>query len=575
MPRQSRGAEGMRDRSSAIRFARRAALALALVFTLTSGASAASAADWVIAPTGQHALPFSEGFAAVGLRWHYVGRDGAELYPAGSGDRYPTRGANAFSEGLALLYTTRNTPLSNYILPSGEKLFEQDLSSGGNFSEGLAYASWDGFSGYIRTDGQPAFSLPEELLIPQGACFHEGRAPVLTADSGLYGSIDKSGATVIPPAFRAAGPFSGGLAAVQTADGLWGYIDREGAFVLEPVYERASTFSEGRAWVQKAGATGIIDESGAFTPVPTELSITPEDTLYLRNFGETGEISSALFQEGFSVVREGELYGLVDRSGTHVISPRFSSMGNVREGLFAGCLEGQWGLYDTTGALVFAWDSDPAFDPENPEVNRFYTRISAPSEGLFAAAVGEDGAESSGYLRSPLYSPSPWAEAELAEAFGAGVVPHEISYHLQRSITRREFCALLAKTLTRLHGEAYLPAPADTFCDTDDQSVRILAGLGIVDGVGDGRFEPDAPLTREQAAAILVRAAEQLGLPCGGGDLSGYADADQISEYARRYVAALQSLGVMGGGDGLFDPRGDLTREQAVLTACRLHRVAR
>ena len=72
-----------------------------------------------------------------------------------------------------------------------------------------------------------------------------------------------------------------------------------------------------------------------------------------------------------------------------------------------------------------------------------------------------------------------------------------------------------------------------------------------------------------------MRAAEQLGLPCGGGDLSGYADADQISEYARRYVAALQSLGVMGGGDGLFNPRGDLTREQAVLTACRLHRVAR
>lgn len=306
--------------------------------------------------------------------------------------------------------------------------------------------------------------------------------------------------------------------------------------------------------------------------MPTELSITPVE-IVVPDYNDA--LSSALFQEGFSVVREGELYGLVDRSGTHVIPPRFSSMGNVREGLFAGCLEGQWGLYDTTGALVFAWDSDPAFDPENPEVNRFYTRISAPSEGLFAAAVGEDGAESSGYLRSPLYSPSPWAEAELAEAFGAGVVPHEISYHLQRSITRREFCALLAKTLTRLHGEAYLPAPADTFCDTDDQSVRILAGLGIVDGVGDGRFEPDAPLTREQAAAILVRAAEQLGLPCGGGDLSGYADADQISEYARRYVAALQSLGVMGGGDGLFNPRGDLTREQAVLTACRLHRVAR
>jgi hypothetical protein len=55
--------------------------------------------------------------------------------------------------------------------------------------------------------------------------------------------------------------------------------------------------------------------------------------------------------------------------------------------------------------------------------------------------------------------------------------------------------------------------------------------LGIVFGVGNNRFDPDAPLTREQAAVMLTRLAVALNhlLPDA---TPNFADNADISEWA-------------------------------------------
>ena len=110
-----------------------------------------------------------------------------------------------------------------------------------------------------------------------------------------------------------------------------------------------------------------------------------------------------------------------------------------------------------------------------------------------------------------------------------------------------------------------------SFADTDDSAVLAANALGIVNGYGDGSFGPENSITRQEAAAILTRTAQVLGLPQDGADISGFTDLSQIGEWARDSVAVCKALGVMyGTSDTTFDPRSPYTREQCVVTINRL-----
>lgn len=61
------------------------------------------------------------------------------------------------------------------------------------------------------------------------------------------------------------------------------------------------------------------------------------------------------------------------------------------------------------------------------------------------------------------------------------------------------------------------------------KAVIWAANNGIVNGVGDGKFAPSAPVTREQLAAMLYRYA---GEPKVSEALTDFADAETVSAYA-------------------------------------------
>lgn len=52
---------------------------------------------------------------------------------------------------------------------------------------------------------------------------------------------------------------------------------------------------------------------------------------------------------------------------------------------------------------------------------------------------------------------------------------------------------------------------------------------GVVNGVGNGKFAPNDPVTREQLVAMLYRYAEK---PEVSNALTDFADANKISDYA-------------------------------------------
>lgn len=128
---------------------------------------------------------------------------------------------------------------------------------------------------------------------------------------------------------------------------------------------------------------------------------------------------------------------------------------------------------------------------------------------------------------------------------------------------------MLVTTLYRLAGEPEV-AEKTTFQDVPDgryfsRAVAWAQANGIVKGVTEDAFCPDALVTREQAATFLYRyATGYLGqAPVEGADLSVYQDAGDISGYAREAVAWATAGGLFQGfGDGTLQPKGTLTRAQ-------------
>ncbi len=113
--------------------------------------------------------------------------------------------------------------------------------------------------------------------------------------------------------------------------------------------------------------------------------------------------------------------------------------------------------------------------------------------------------------------------------------------------------------------------------------INWAARNGIAQGVGDGRFEPDSLVTREQMMVMLKRFADVTGqtfqevsiLGAEGAENLPFSDAEEISGWARKSVEQLRNSGVIQGisnrdGTYRFDPKANATRAQAATVFCRM-----
>ena len=171
--------------------------------------------------------------------------------------------------------------------------------------------------------------------------------------------------------------------------------------------------------------------------------------------------------------------------------------------------------------------------------------------------------------------PSSWAKAEVEEAIALGLVKDFLQNDYQANITRADFCALIM-TLADLELEdppegTMDDEPENPFADTHVYAVIRAYHLGIVTGKSEGVFDPAGAIQRQEAAAMLARAAKVLGMDTSAA-VSYFADGNRMADYAIESVDFVYSTGVMKGtGNGMFSPTGFYTREQAYMTVFRLY----
>ena len=134
---------------------------------------------------------------------------------------------------------------------------------------------------------------------------------------------------------------------------------------------------------------------------------------------------------------------------------------------------------------------------------------------------------------------------------------------------------MVVTILWRLDGSPAWTA-ASGFSDVEEsayyaEAVGWASANGIVGGYDSETFGPDDPITREQMAAILYRFAQAQGWDTTAwADLSGYADAGEISAYALPALQWANGAGLIAGSGGAILPGDSATRAQVAAILMRL-----
>ena len=98
------------------------------------------------------------------------------------------------------------------------------------------------------------------------------------------------------------------------------------------------------------------------------------------------------------------------------------------------------------------------------------------------------------------------------------------------------------------------------------EAVRWATSEGIASGYGNGKFGPNDPISREQMAVMIYHYEQKYGDGGFTGDWMyrlSFTDLDQISDWAFEAVAWCNMHDVISGKpDNLYDPKGPAKRSE-------------
>ena len=135
------------------------------------------------------------------------------------------------------------------------------------------------------------------------------------------------------------------------------------------------------------------------------------------------------------------------------------------------------------------------------------------------------------------------------------------------NLTRAQFLTMLSNTL---HGVEISSDQEIPFADVPEYEwyynfVKWGYENGIVNGISETEFAPEANITREQMTIMIYNFARHLdfAIPQTVENVS-FTDSELISERAEHFVGIIVNGGIMGGHpEGNFEPQGNATRAQA------------
>ena len=174
---------------------------------------------------------------------------------------------------------------------------------------------------------------------------------------------------------------------------------------------------------------------------------------------------------------------------------------------------------------------------------------------------------------------SNWAQEGVAAAQEAGLIPSTLETRSATgAITRAEFCGIAVNAYKAVSGKAVFASGKKPFRDCDDPNVVAAYELGLISGRGDGVFDPDAEIERQDLCMTLYNILNTAGIdaPAIAGDacVEDYPDVSEINDYAVDAMITMVDYTVVNGitiagQPATLSPSSTATREQALIMATR------
>lgn len=209
----------------------------------------------------------------------------------------------------------------------------------------------------------------------------------------------------------------------------------------------------------------------------------------------------------------------------------------------------------------------------------------APGTAVITASAG-GGAYSAQCQVTVLENSAPHYEDVPESAWYYEAVQYTSAHGLFQGMTETKFGpnltmtrGMLVTVLYRMEGEPAVEGQTHPFTDVDasryyGDAITWAANSGVVNGMTDTRFAPEAAVTREQMVTILYRYAKLKDADVTAkGDLESFPDHDQVKPYARDAFSWAVGAGIIQGDSNgsvaTLSPRNSATRAQVAAVLMR------
>ena len=168
-----------------------------------------------------------------------------------------------------------------------------------------------------------------------------------------------------------------------------------------------------------------------------------------------------------------------------------------------------------------------------------------------------------------------WAVSSIDRLYELGVVTGTGGgrFSPQNSISRGDFMLMLDRAFdfADVSGTGFTDVPAGSYYASAIASAK---ALGVATGYANGTFQPNAPVTRQDAMVFLKRAMVADGWNMGSGDrlvLQGFRDGAYVAEYAVDAVATMVSYGILtGNNNSELNPTAYMSRAEMAVVLARV-----
>ncbi len=194
-----------------------------------------------------------------------------------------------------------------------------------------------------------------------------------------------------------------------------------------------------------------------------------------------------------------------------------------------------------------------------------------PMQSLAAEIQSNDNSEKSKTVQNQFsdVKKSDWFYESVMQSLQNGIFSGtgEKSFSPNGTMTRAMYVTVMGK-IAKINPADY--KGIGEFSDVQSDKwyapyVKWANDKGITSGIGNGKFNPDGLITREQMATLTVKFFDVSKITYPEATITSIpADIDSVSSYAREAVLKLWNCGLIKGeGNGNFNPKKNATRAEA------------